>query len=243
MRSLKDERRERVGRLHVLTDETLQDRYTHAELARRAAAGGADVVQYRDKRPRTTRQLVDTARAVRAVLDSVAAAADARAARAGSSGVLLIVDDRADVALAAGADGLHLGRDDLELEVARRILGTERLIGGTANSLAEARARFAEDYDYLGVGPVFGTTSKAHPAPALGLEALAAIAAESPLPVLAIGGITPERVHEVLHAGAHGIAVLSGVACAADPLEATARYREAIESFRGDRAPAGRREM
>jgi thiamine-phosphate pyrophosphorylase len=204
----------RVGRLHVLTDAALQQRWSHLEIACRAAAGGADVVQYREKRPLTTAELVRTARAIRHAVP-----ADVR----------LVIDDRADVAVAAGAQGVHLGRYDLGPDVARRIVGADCWIGCTANSLDAARRLFAEPVDYLGVGPVFGTRSKSDPAPALGLEALAAIARDSPLPVIAIGGITPEHVALVLHAGAHGVAVLSGVALAADPERAAARYREALE--------------
>ena len=208
----------RIGRLHVLTDVTLQQRWSHVELACRAAAGGAEVVQYRDKRALTTTNLVRTARGMRTALPPE---------------VQLVVDDRADVALAAGADGVHLGRDDLPPDVARQILGPERIVGGTANSIEAARSLFALPLDYLGVGPVYGTASKRNPAPPLGLDALAAIARESPVPVIAIGGIAPGDVADLLRAGAYGIAVLSGVALAGDPERATARYREALERAAG----------
>lgn len=204
-----------VGRLHVITDYSLQRRWSHVAIARHAAAAGADVVQYRDKAPVSTLQLVRTARELR---------------RAIHAAVQLIVDDRADVALAAGADGVHVGRHDLPPAVTREIVGAHRLVGGTANSLEEARRRFGEPLDYLGVGPVFGTTSKKNPAPRLGLETLARIAAESPLPVIAIGGIGPEQVSAVMGCGVHGIAVLSGVVCKDDPVRAVERYRRAIES-------------
>ena len=127
-----------VGRLHVVTDETLQTRFGHAELARLAAAGGADVVQFREKRPWTTRVLVETGQAMAAAL-------------AGSS-TRLLVDDRVDVAAALGVGAVHLGRDDLDVATARRLLGNDALIGGTANSLEEAERVAAMDVDYLGVG-------------------------------------------------------------------------------------------
>ncbi len=203
-----------LGRLHVLTDEVLQSRWSHLDLARLAADGGADVVQYRDKRSLPADQRVLVARALR---------------RALPVGVQLVVNDHAEVALAVGADGVHLGRDDLSPDRARRLLGPRFLIGGTANSLEEARRSFALNLDYLGVGPVFGTRSKAQAPPALGLEALGRIAGESPLPVIAIGGITPENLEAVLEAGAWGVAVLSGVTCSDEPLAATARYRAALE--------------
>lgn len=212
----------RFGRLHVITDETLQSRFSHGELARLAIEGGADTIQYREKRALPTRQLVATATEVAEIC---------RAAR-----VACIVDDRADVAVAVGATGVHVGREDLEAHQVRRLLGSAFLIGGTANSLAEARTVCSGPVDYIGVGPVFGTRSKANPAPVLGVETLRAIVADSPVPVIAIGNIGPDRVAEVLDAGAHGVAVLSGVSCAADPVAAAARYAESIAVFLGARA-------
>ncbi len=204
-----------LGRLHVITDELLQTRLSHAEVAKLALAGGADTIQYREKRPLPTRQLVEAAAAV------VAACGDAGAAS--------IVDDRADVTAAVGATGVHLGRHDLEVQVARRLLGDGFLIGGTANSIEEARRVFAGPVDYLGVGPVFGTASKANPARVMGLEVLRRICAESPVPVIAIGNITADRVEDVLATGAYGVAVLSGITCAADPAEAAHGYSERIK--------------
>jgi thiamine-phosphate pyrophosphorylase len=206
-----------LGRLHVITDEVLQTRHSHAEIAALATAGGADTVQYREKRPRLTRELVADASAV------VAACA--------ANGAGCIVDDRADVTAAAGAQGLHLGKDDLEPAVARRLLGPDVLIGGTANSLAEAREVWRRPIDYLGVGPVYGTQSKANPAPVLGLEQLRAIVNECPVPVIAIGSITAGRVSEVLDTGAYGVAVISAITCAADPEAAAREFVEAIEAW------------
>ncbi len=134
------------------------------------------------------------------------------------------------MAAAVGAPGVHLGRHDLPVEVARRFLGPGAVIGATANSLDEARLAWQQDIDYLGAGPVFGTASKANPAPVLGLDGLAAIAAECPVPVIAIGNITPDRVGEVIAAGAYGVAVLSGITCAADPTTAARNYAAQIRS-------------
>jgi thiamine-phosphate pyrophosphorylase len=205
----------RVGRLHVITDYALQRRWPHVEIARRAVAGGADVVQLREKTPVSTLQLMRTASEIRRIV---------------SAGVQLIVNDRADVALAAAADGVHVGRHDLPAHCAREIVGLNRLVGGTANSVEEARRRFDQPFDYIGVGPVYGTTSKKDPAPRLGLEALEQIARESRVPVIAIGGIGPDQVAEVMATGVHGIAVLSGIVCAEDPEHAAERYRLAMET-------------
>ena len=203
-----------VPRLHVITDETVQDRYGHAALARLALAGGADAVQFREKRPWTTGQLVDVGRAI------VTACREANA--------VAVINDRADVALTTGAGGLHLGRDDLDVASARRILGAAVLIGGTANSYDEAMAVADTDVDYLGVGPVYGTRSKANPAPVMGLETLARIARGTPKPVVAIGGVTAMRIPETMQTGVHGVAVLSDVVIADDPVSSTRACRAGL---------------
>lgn len=201
------------GRVHILTDEQIQQRYSHTQLARLAAAGGADHVQFREKQPRTTRALIDTALAMQAAL--------------ADTDCSLIVDDRVDVAATLDA-GVHLGRHDLPTEVARRLL-PHQLIGGTANSLEEAMQVAAGPVDYLGVGPVFGTRTKANPAPDMGLDMLARIVRAVSVPVIAIGSITPARIAEVMATGVHGVALVSAVVCADDPEAAT---REAVQAVR-----------
>lgn len=203
------------GRLHVLTDVHIQDRFGHTELAALAAAGGADVVQYRDKRALTTRELLSEGQSIRQVLDPTSCR--------------LIVDDRADLALATAAAGVHLGRDDLPVAIARRILGPGVIIGGTANSLAEARAVAATGVDYLGVGPIYGTRTKANPAPVMGIETLADIVGAVAIPVIAIGSITAAHIGEVMATGAYGVAVVSAVVLAPDPVAATAACRDALD--------------
>jgi thiamine-phosphate pyrophosphorylase len=211
-----------LGRLHVITDAVLQTRYSHVELARLAVRGGADAVQFREKRPFATRALVETAETMRRALEG--------------GDALLVVDDRADVARAAGVPAVHLGRDDLDVATARAILGVDAIIGGTANSLAEALRVAATDVDYLGVGPVFGTRSKANPALTLGLDGLRAIVEAARKPVIAIGSITADRVQSVLDTGAYGVAVLSAIVCQADPTGAARAFRDAIDAWRGARA-------
>jgi thiamine-phosphate pyrophosphorylase len=210
---------DQLGRLHVITDVVFQTRWTHAEIARLALEGGADTIQHREKRQIATREHMANAAAV---LEACRAA-----------GALAIIDDRADVVAAIGASGIHLGRHDLPVDVARRLLGTSVIIGGTANSLEEARTVWQTAIDYIGVGPVFGTASKANPAPVLGLTALAAIVAESPVPVIAIGNISADRVADVLATGAYGVAVLSGVTVAEDPRAAARTYADAIAAAVG----------
>jgi thiamine-phosphate pyrophosphorylase len=213
------------GRLHVLTDETLQQRFSHAELAGLAAAGGADVVQLREKRERSFDWLVAAAREARA--------------RTAAHGARLVVDDRPDVAHAAAADGVHLGPGDPEPATARRMLGAGRLIGATANDLARARVAASWPVDYLGVGPLRSSRTKGVALAPLGLPGLARIAEAVELPIIAIGGLTERDVDAVLDHGAHGIAVLAAVVRADDPLAATARLREAIERWLARRGRRG----
>jgi len=216
--------RERIpGVLQVITDETIQSRFSHADLARLAVRGGADAVQFREKRPRSTAELVESARRMAEVL--------------AASGARLVVNDRVDVAAAAGASAVHLGRADLDPWLARRLLERGAIVGRTANSLAEAMRAAALDVDYLGVGPVFGTRTKASPAPALGLDGLREIVRSVQMPVVAIGSLTPEDVPDVLAAGARGIAVASAVVCDPDPAQAARRFRERIDAWTGGVSP------
>ena len=204
-----------VGRLHVITDEVLQDQFTHAELAAAAAAGGADVIQYREKRSISTREMIRVAGLMSLACQDL--------------GASLLIDDRVDVAAAVGATAVHLGREDLPPDVARQILGPDAIIGGTANSVEEAVKVAMQPVDYLGVGPVFGTTSKGNrAAPMLGLERFAEICAAVDKPVIGIGNITIDRVADVLAAGAYGVAVLSAVVCQDDPQDSCRAFADEI---------------
>jgi thiamine-phosphate pyrophosphorylase len=186
-----------VGRFHALTDQFLQEQYTHVEIARRALQGGADVIQYREV------SRVKTAVEIERVAQIVTLCEE--------HGATCIVNDRADIARAAGAAGVHLGKEDLPPTLARELLGPTALIGHTANTLADALLADEAPVDYIGVGPVFGTTSKANAPEALGVERFHRIASQVTKPVIAIGGIEVCHVNEVMDAGAFGIAVLSGL--------------------------------
>lgn len=205
-----------VGRLHVITDEVLQTRFSHVELAAAAAAGGADVIQYREKRQVSTKEMMRVSALIGLACQE--------------HGATLLIDDRADIAAAVGATAVHLGRDDLPPYVARQILGPDAIIGGTANSVEEAIKVARQPVDYLGVGPVFGTTSKGdRAAPMLGLERLGEICDAVDKPVIGIGSITADRVGDVLAAGAYGVAVLSAVVCRDDPQAACREFADEIE--------------
>ena len=196
----------KIGRLHVITDTTIQSRFTHAELAEMAIAGGADMIQFRQK-DGSTRELVESARVVQVVC--------------AVHGVSLIVNDRADVALAVGAAGAHFGQDDLPIPVGRRILSAEMIIGASARTEEKILEAASAGADYIGFGPIYQTSSKPDAAMPKGLEALRRMSEITECPVIAIGGITAETAYEVIRAGAHGIAVISAVCGQADPMAAT----------------------
>jgi thiamine-phosphate pyrophosphorylase len=195
----------RIGRFHVITDTVLQTCYSHVELAALAIAGGADTIQLREKGG-STREMIRAAEQVQALCKK--------------AGATFIVNDRVDVAIASGADGVHLGQDDFPIPLARKLLGKKAIIGGSAANIEEARKCLAEGADYIGFGPVYTTTSKADARPAGGLDLLQDVAEAIPLPIIAIGGITTANAPFVLEAGAHGIAVISAVCCQNDPTEA-----------------------
>ena len=199
--------RPRVEGLYVITDATLVPGRTHLDICRAAVSGGARVVQLRDKQ-RETGALVDLARQMLAVTRP--------------AGAVLIINDRVDVALAAGADGVHLGVDDMAVVDARRVLGPEALIGYSPATTEQARQAAADGADYLGVGDLYGTRSKGDAGTPVGPARVTELRQLTGLPIIGIGGITLERVPEVMAADAAGIAVISAVAAAPD-MEAAAR--------------------
>ena len=196
----------KIGRLHVITDVVLQDRFSHLALVQMAVAGGADTIQFRQKEG-STRALIETAIAMKNACGDVP----------------LIVNDRVDVAIAAEADGVHLGQDDFPIEKARDLLGEDAVIGGTAKTLSQARQCVFGGADYIGFGPIYATGSKVNAGIVKGLEGLREMVNGVRMPIIAIGGIGIENAGEVMRAGARGIAVISSVCCQPDPTEATQR--------------------
>lgn len=195
-------------RLYLVTDRALCGDRGVAETVRRALAGGVTIVQLRDHEA-TTRELLDAARQLRAIT------ADA--------GVPFIVDDRLDVALAAGADGVHLGQSDLHPVDARRVAGPDFVIGHSVSSVAQVAAMAewpAGTVDHLGVGPVRATPTKPNAAAPLGFDGVREVVAAASVPTVAIGGITRADVAPLRSAGVDGVAVVSAVCAAPDPAAA-----------------------
>jgi len=204
----------RPGKIHVITDTVVQDRFDHVQLAQLAVLGGADSIQLRDKHL-SHGEFLHVARQVLVVCRQAE--------------VPLIINDRLDVAAEIGADGLHLGQDDTEIEEARRLLGPRALIGGSAGTETEVHAVAKAGANYVGFGHIYKTRSKSKTAPPVGLEALRQVCLASTIPVIAIGGISPDNAGDVIGTGAWGIAVIGAVCASADPQAATRRL---VESFR-----------
>ena len=145
-------------------------------------------------------------------------------------GVSFIVNDRADVAALAGADGVHVGQEDLEADSARRVVGPERWVGVSTHNLEQFRRATATSADYIAVGPIFSTSSKANPDPVVGIEFVREVRRLTEKPIVAIGGISLERAAEVIAAGADSVAVISGILRAPDPVEKARRYIAALQA-------------
>jgi len=187
-----------------------------AELCAAAIAGGVGLIQCRAKGLSTREMLPDMAAAI---------------ALGRRHGVPVIVNDRVDVALALGADGVHLGQDDLPVEAARRLAGPELLIGATTQTPELAREAEAAGADYVAVGPMYASAVKPGKAP-VGPGRLAEVRAAVSVPVCAIGGITAEKATVVAAAGADLLAVISAIEGADDPEEATRRLVEQAQAGR-----------
>ena len=206
--------------LYVVTDEQIGRGRSHAELAARAVAGGADVVQLRDKNL-SGRDLFSAALAIREITSD--------------AGALFIVNDRLDIALASGADGVHLGAGDLPIREARRIAPAGFIIGASVGSTATAVQAAAQGADYVALSPTFATGSKNDAGPGHGLTMLSEIRTAVSLPLVAIGGITADNVGDVIAAGADGIAVISAFVGEADVTAAARDLRSRIAAAKAKR--------
>ena len=201
--------------LYVVTDASLSRGLGHVESARRALAGGADVIQLRDKEL----SALDLFRL-----------AEEMAGLAHERGALFIVNDRLDIALASGADGVHLGQDDLPVREARRLSPPGFVIGASVGSVEEARRAERDGADYVALSPLFSTPSKADAGPGLGLEELDRMSSAVKVPVIAIGGIHRGNAADAIEHGAVGVAVISAVIGQPDVEGAARDLRSVVEA-------------
>ena len=203
--------------LYVVTDEKIKKGVTHQQIAKMAVSGGADVIQLRDK-GMTGKELFVTACEIREITRS--------------AGALFIVNDRIDIALASGADGVHLGQDDLPLFEARKLAPDNFIIGISVGSIAEAVSAAAGRADYVAVSPVFGTGTKPDAGPGHDTAIITAIREKISIPVIGIGGIQKENVRDVILSGADGIAVISAVIGSDDLVMAALELKSLVVYFK-----------
>lgn len=190
--------------VYPITDTHLSG-LTHAEQVRRLIAGGATFIQLREKRVPAGEFYDHAGEAVRIAHDA---------------GVKVLVNDRVDIALCTGADGVHLGQDDMPVEAARRLMGPDAIIGYSTHSVVQAVAAAKLPVDYIAIGPAFATTTKDDTSPVVGLEGVRSVrSAIGEMPLVAIGGIRAENIADVIAAGADSAAMIADIVSRPDEIE------------------------
>ncbi len=200
-------------KLYLVTDRPLSLGRPLEEIVEGAVAGGVTMVQLREK-DAPTGEFVALAKRLKAVLAPL--------------GIPLIINDRVDVALAADADGVHIGQSDMPYEDARRLLGAEKIIGLSVENFEDLEQANALDVDYVGISPVYGTPTKSDTAEPFGLEGLRRAVAMSAHPTVAIGGMNTSTIAEVMQAGTDGVAVVSAICSAPSPRKAAEELKEIV---------------
>lgn len=203
-----------LPRLYVILDAALITS-PERDCAVSLAEAGVRLLQYRNKSA-LARQYLNTSREL---ADSLR-----------PHGVSFFVNDRPEVAFLSGASGVHVGQDDLEVEQARRVVGRDKLVGLSTHNLEQFERAAASSADYIAVGPIFSTSSKANPDPVVGLDFIRKTRRLTDKPVIAIGGITLERAASVIEAGADSVAVISGILSASDPAQRAREYINTLET-------------
>lgn len=203
-----------LPRLYVILDAALITS-PERDCALSLAEAGVRLLQYRNKSA-PARQYLDSSRRLAEVLCP--------------RGVSFFVNDRPDVAFLAGANGVHVGQDDLDVEQARLVIGGDKLVGVSTHNLEQFERAAESSADYIAVGPVFSTSSKANPDPVIGVEFIRDVRRLTDKPIVAIGGITLERAASVIEAGADSVAVISGILSAPDPAQRARQYIETLET-------------
>ena len=199
--------------LYLVTDPQVAEGNSFLEVIEDAVKGGVTLVQLREK-DCSSREFYDKALAIKHLLSSY--------------DVPLIINDRLDIALAVDADGLHIGQEDIPYDVARKILGPDKIIGLSVENKTDALRANKLDIDYIGISPVFSTPTKIDTAPALGLEGSRLINSISKHPSVGIGGIHLQNAASIIAAGSDGISVVSAIMMAKDPFRAAQELKQII---------------
>ncbi len=200
--------------LYLILDEQWSSRCSLAEVLHEAVQAGVQLVQYRNKTG-SMKQAYESAKILREIAKEEA--------------MVFIVNDRCDLAIAVDADGVHLGQTDLPFALARKVVGTEMIIGASTHNSEQVRMAMEEQVDYLGFGPIFPTDTKTNLDPVVGIEGMEQIRGLTTLPIFAIGGVTVESVEKLAKVGANGVAVASGILDAKDRQQA---FHQFLRPFR-----------
>jgi thiamine-phosphate pyrophosphorylase len=201
------------GRLCIITDNVIQNKYTHIEIAGMAIKGGTEIIQFRDK-AMPTNELLENAIKMRKLCNK--------------HDVIFIVNDRVDIAMLSGADGVHLGKEDISIKDARKLLGKNKIIGGTAHNLKEALSAEKDGADYIGYGHIFETKTKIKTDKPKGLKNLFDVCSKIKIPIFAIGGIGLNNATDVMNYGAYGIAAVGSVLKSTNPVETIKKLRAIV---------------
>lgn len=201
--------------LYLVTDAGLARGRTHREIVDAAIRGGVTVVQYREKNA-STRRMIEEAVELRDLCRA--------------KGIPFIVNDRVDVALAVDADGVHVGQDDMPAALARKLIGRGKILGVSAENVAQARAAVADGADYIGASPIFATPTKPDAPPPMGIHGLEELCRACTIPIVAIGGLNATNAASIMRAGAAGVAVVSAIVSAEDVEAAARELRRIIEN-------------
>jgi len=202
--------------LYFITDSTLT-RKSVIEDAKSAVKAGVKIIQYREKNA-PTRQMMQEALKIKEICKS--------------NDVLFLVNDRLDIAIAVDADGVHIGQDDMPYDVARRLLGNNKIIGVTVHNSEEAIEAEKKGADYLGLSPIFPTSTKKNAGNACGPKMIVKVRAKASIPVVAIGGINDSNIDEVMRAGATNVAIISAIITKNDVTGAARFFIEKINHYK-----------
>lgn len=202
-------------KLYLVTDRSLSRGRTLAQIITAAAAGGVTMVQLREK-DITTSEFITLAQCVKECLKPL--------------NIPLIINDRVDVALAVDADGVHIGQSDMPYNIARKLLGRDKIIGLSVENIDDLLAANDLDVDYVGISPVFATTTKTDTATPFGIDGLKEAVRLSAHPTVAIGGMNRDTARDVMLTGCNGIAVVSAISSADNPTEAAAELSDIIKT-------------
>ena len=203
-----------LPRLYVILDAALLT-VPETECAHKLIDAGVRLLQYRNKGA-SARELFESSKRLSSLLIPIF--------------IIFVVNDRADVASSAEASGVHVGQEDMGAGAARSVIGAGKLLGVSTHTLEQFKQAVATSADYVAVGPVFSTSTKANPDPAVGIEFIRRIRPLTDKPIVAVGGITLERALEVIQAGADSVAVISDILLAPDPGQRARQYIELLEA-------------